>query len=231
MHLDRVAHEGERCVEIPITLPRITSFKVCRSPGVCGKEVGTWTVDPQRKMRWRLALREQTARGGIPALLHSTPSPGPRTLRSNRSHLLYTRLTLPYCINSRPAVVDAYDQVRNETEWLSRDAGGDTDSRGARLKGQSFGSGGEEQNSSVSLFAPYSPRLSLGFVIRSARNSSNLAGRDRCSEVREKRTRVGGALKKLYGPARIIKKRFNLPEDANKSGCLVDQLEICKKCQ
>lgn len=145
MHLDRVAHEGERCVEIPITLPRITSFKVCRSPGVCGKEVGTWTVDPQRKMRWRLASRGRTARGGIPALLHSTPSPGPRTLRSNRSHLLYTRLTLPYCINSRPAVVDAYDQVRNKTEWLNRDAGGDTDSRGARLKRQSFGSGGRNR--------------------------------------------------------------------------------------
>ena len=48
----------------------------------------------------------------------------------------------------------------------------DRSSKGHRRKRQSFGSGGEEQNSMSSFTSP-SPRLSLGFVIRSMQNSSN----------------------------------------------------------
>ena len=48
MHYDGIAHEDERCVEIFIVLPRVISVKVCRFPAVCGEEVGTGIVGPQR---------------------------------------------------------------------------------------------------------------------------------------------------------------------------------------
>ena len=47
MHLGRIAHEDERCVEIFIVLSRVISVKVCRFLAVCGEEVGTGIVGSQ----------------------------------------------------------------------------------------------------------------------------------------------------------------------------------------